>query len=530
MSEKLKIMSMNCRGLGDTKKRTDVLNFLSKKEFSIYCLQDTHWNKKLELKIEEEWNGKCFFSHKNTQSRGTAILFNNNLDFEVHECKSDQEGNWVILDITIEDYRFTFITIYGPNEDTPAFYTNLAHFMENIDNPHILICGDWNLTKNQGLDNFNYLHINNPNAKNKVLSIIDEMDLLDPWRTTYPLQKKYTWRRTKPVKQARLDFFLISKELISSTSETHIIPGYRTDHSGITITLYLNIPKRGKGYWKFNNSLLSEPTYVKKVKDKISELKMQYASAPYKRENIINIPIKELQLQINDQLFFEVLCMEVRGLTISFSTHANKERNRVESKLLLDIDKLEKEVNISTNVKLEEDLGFKRNELADIRKHAMEGLLTRTKAKWIEHGEKPTKFFLNLEKKIAINKQMKTLTLDNGTVITDQAKIIEETRRYYELLYANKDRYLDLDSFDSLINKNDITSLDDVTSTNLNGPLEYKEVLNIIKETKNNKSPGMDGFTYEFYEFFWSDLSYFLIRSLNFAYENGCHNSVAQRR
>ena len=35
---------------------------------------------------------------------------------------------------------------------------------------------------------------------------------------------------------------------------------------------------------------------------------------------------------------------------------------------------------------------------------------------------------------------------------------------------------------------------------------------------KNNKSPGLDGFTAEFYNLFWIDLGVFLVRSLNYAY------------
>ena len=35
---------------------------------------------------------------------------------------------------------------------------------------------------------------------------------------------------------------------------------------------------------------------------------------------------------------------------------------------------------------------------------------------------------------------------------------------------------------------------------------------------KNNKSPGIDGFTAEFYKFFWNNLGVYLVRSLNYAY------------
>ena len=44
----------------------------------------------------------------------------------------------------------------------------------------------------------------------------------------------------------------------------------------------------------------------------------------------------------------------------------------------------------------------------------------------------------------------------------------------------------------------------------------------------NNKSPGYDGFTVEVFKFFWNDLGYFLVRSLNYALHKG-ELSVTQK-
>jgi hypothetical protein len=38
---------------------------------------------------------------------------------------------------------------------------------------------------------------------------------------------------------------------------------------------------------------------------------------------------------------------------------------------------------------------------------------------------------------------------------------------------------------------------------------------------KNRKSPGSDGFTVDFYKFFWKDIGAFVFRSLYFGYETG---------
>ena len=58
--------------------------------------------------------------------------------------------------------------------------------------------------------------------------------------------RKYTWRRSNPtVKQARLDYFLICENMSQYVIDAEIIPGYRTDHSGITLKLKLVESERG---------------------------------------------------------------------------------------------------------------------------------------------------------------------------------------------------------------------------------------------------------------------------------------------
>ena len=37
---------------------------------------------------------------------------------------------------------------------------------------------------------------------------------------------------------------------------------------------------------------------------------------------------------------------------------------------------------------------------------------------------------------------------------------------------------------------------------------------------QNNKSPGSDGITIEFYKIFWNDIKTHLIKSLNYSYNN----------
>ena len=57
----------------------------------------------------------------------------------------------------------------------------------------------------------------------------------------------------------------------------------------------------------------------------------------------------------------------------------------------------------------------------------------------------------------------------------------------------------------------------------------YDECKQVLKTFKNDKSPGEDGFTVEFYKFFFELLGHNLVENFNEAYEAN-ELSISQRR
>ena len=55
----------------------------------------------------------------------------------------------------------------------------------------------------------------------------------------------------------------------------------------------------------------------------------------------------------------------------------------------------------------------------------------------------------------------------------------------------------------------------------LEGDIKYSELAEALKNMKNLKTPGNDGFTAEFFKFFWTDLKFFILNSLNYGYRTG---------
>ena len=157
----LKILSVNCRGLGLIEKRLDVFNYLKSKQCDIYCLQDIHSTVGSEMFIESQWGNRCLFSSFSSSSRGVAILFSKTVDYTVHDYINDPEGNYLIIDLTVDSNRFTLTSLYGPNQDCPSFYDNLILKVNTFGNISKVFCGDFNLVQDPKLDYFNYKCINN---------------------------------------------------------------------------------------------------------------------------------------------------------------------------------------------------------------------------------------------------------------------------------------------------------------------------------------------------------------------------------
>ena len=115
------------------------------------------------------------------------------------------------------------------------------------------------------------------NSLKEVQNIANSLDLIDVWRTLNPDGKRFTWRRTKPEVHCRLDYFMISSSLTTAITNADILPGYKTDHSLITIHLASNNKPRGPGFWKLNTFFLLDSEYIELIKKKtIDEVAKEY--------------------------------------------------------------------------------------------------------------------------------------------------------------------------------------------------------------------------------------------------------------
>ena len=94
--------------------------------------------------------------------------------------------------------------------------------------------------------------------------------------------------------------------------------------------------------------------------------------------------------------------------------------------------------------------------------------------------------------------------MDNQ-IINNPKDILNAEYNYFANLYACNKKFKNNDIADRFfqIERPNLSATD---SDMCEGLISSAECINVIKELKNNKSPGTDGLTSEFYKIFWFDI------------------------
>ena len=408
----------------------------------------------------------------------------------------DVLGNYIIVQLNMCGLNILLLNIYSPNTDKPEFYEEIKDKIDNADFDHVIICGDLNLFLDQNLDCDKYINISNPKARGKVKSSMNTFDLRDIFRERHPEIRHYTWRRRNPFKQARLDYFLISNNLTDMISKADIIPGYRSDHSIIELNITTCKFTRGRGLWKLNTTLLKDTDYLALINQTIDTEIANYVLPVYNINKLKDFE-KDIELTIKDDLFLEVLLMKIRGETIKYSAKIKQSTQAEEKKLIADIQKLQSVVSNANTMTL---LQNKQKQLENIRKEYLRGHMVRARVQYLNESEKPIKFFCQLEKKNYQIKTIKSIQLNNGSIIKYQETILETVANFYTNLFSKKN--VEDIELPNLIEEKVIQKLSDIESQNLEGKLTTEELGHALKTMKNGKTPGIDGFPAEFFKSF----------------------------
>ena len=287
--------------------------------------------------------------------------------------------------------------------------------------------------------------------------------------------------------------------LANVITTTDIIPFPFSDHDAILLTINLQQQKRSNGYWHFNNSLLDDQTFN-------AEINNFWTTWITKKNTFPNL------LQWWDKAKYHF-----KNISIQRSTTLRKIERNERRQLELKIQKLQNNITNGTHHDTKAFLQAK-TELQQLHQKDLDALKIRTQIRYAEEGEKSTRYFYSLEKRNHTQQTINVLMKDNLDTVTEQNDLINETHKFYSNLYSSEP--IDQHKQDAFLQINSPT-LSPVERNICKGHVTEQELNKALFSMENNKSPGLDDLSTNFYKHFWNILGPELTNILNFAYENG---------
>ena len=441
---------------------------------------------------------KSLLNNGTNKSRGTAILFEPTKTYDITDIKTDREGRILSLMVKTENFESNIMTVYAPiiDKERKVFFKTLKRYITRT--KYTILTGDFNCVKNINEDKQGGNPQRGTTGYLELSAITEELFLKDIWREKHPNEKQFTWNNTNLTIRARLDKIYISEELVEKAkAEIKTCPF--SDHNTVTTTIIIpDTNVRGKGYWKMNINILTDKAYNNEMKA------------------ILQLWTKEKGKFETLAEWWDALKIVIKKVTIKHSVRIRKNTRKKEKDLLETLQNLEQQQNVNRN-----EIEEVKEKIKHITEQREKGTQIRSKARWIEEGEKPTKFFYNLEKQRQPKNTITELEKDNQTKTTD-IDILITAREFYQSLYTKEDTNVEEQNWltDQLDKK-----LDELSKELCEGPLTVKETTTALEKMQNNKTPGQDGIPKEFYTRYWDILKENITELYN---ENYVNNSMTE--
>ena len=511
----ISITSLNTRGLNKRLKRKTIFNKC--KGYDITCLQETYITDAKYDSWKQDWPGEFLYTAGSCHSKGQIILINEKFKYKKVETIISNE-RFLGIKIYLDNQELKIINVYAPNKKAEKllFIHELYELFNNKPKENTIICGDFNIV----LDNLLDICAGEKHDENLVKKFNDWVNnslLIDAWRILHSDTKDYTWsaKQNPHAKARRLDYILFSENLLPhlTGSEQIFIGG--SDHKLVTSTFTTDSFKRGKSYWKFNSSLLSDHEYIAKMNENIDTfLETQ--------EIDFDNPVERL----------EMLKLMVKNKTMEYcKTKSILTKNR-EKEISTEIKALDSSfINNPNNIDIYNQLQNKKKELEIIQVHKTRGAIIRSREKVIRDDEKNTKYFLSLEKSRGNSNTILSVTEEETNVVHNKnIDILKTTKKHFENM-SKRDEAIkgNLNNINEYLNGIDHPTLTDEDRNTLDSALTMNELSISLSKLNNDSAPGIDGLPVSFYKVFWNRLKKPVFDSLTYSLTVG-ELSTTQKR
>lgn len=162
---------------------------------------------------------------------------------------------------------WNLVSIYGPNKDDPSFFRNIFLDLSTM-NGFFILGGDLNCVLNPTIDRSMGCDMGKTQTRELLKQFIEDLNLVDVWRERNPDKNHYSCYSSAHKSHSRIDYFIISRELLPKVSECWYNGIMISDHA---VSLKIQIDKivHSPPNWRFQARWLQDQAFVDIIDSKI---------------------------------------------------------------------------------------------------------------------------------------------------------------------------------------------------------------------------------------------------------------------
>ena len=195
-----------------------------------------------------------FHANGKQKKAGLSILISDKIDLKIKKITRDKEGHYIMIKESIQEEDITIINIYAPNIGAPQYIRQILTDTKGEIDSDTIIVGDFN-TPLIPIDRSSKEKIT---KKTQVLNdTLDEMDLIDIFKTFHPNGEEYTFFSSAHGTFSRIDHTLGHKSNLSKFKKIEIVSSVFSNHKSMRLDINYKKNVRNTNTWRLNNMFLN---------------------------------------------------------------------------------------------------------------------------------------------------------------------------------------------------------------------------------------------------------------------------------
>ena len=180
-----------------------------------------------------------FQANGKQKTAGVAILITHKINLKIKKIIRDKEAHYIMINGSIQEEDIRIVNIYAPNIREPQYIRQILTDIKGEIDSNTIIVGEFNTPftpKNRSSKQ-------KTNKETQVLNdTLDEMDLIDIFRTFHPNAEEYTFFSSAHRTFSRINHILGHKSNLRKFKKIEVVSSIFCDHN--TVRLHINYKKK----------------------------------------------------------------------------------------------------------------------------------------------------------------------------------------------------------------------------------------------------------------------------------------------